>query len=168
MDWFNETALQLMLIAICGLAMWSRNTAAMVYAFLAIAHDQLFQSYAGDASLSSRWAYSAAIFSFLSIAGCVYYRNGVYDDTAYFLAGISAITLALNIWTLYSLLTYIPTEVLNPVFAAINGASILVIAAGGRRDRRRTNIYRNTFAYRAAVKRRRVADTLVLSKETKT
>ncbi len=137
MEWFNDTTLQIMIISICGLAMWSKNTSAMMFAFLIIVHDQLFQDYAGNPDLSIMWTYTAAIFSFFSVVGCLYCMNGINDDTAYYLAGISAITLIVNIWTLYSLYAYIPTEVLNPIFAAINVASILVIAVGGRRDRRR-------------------------------
>ena len=167
MEWFNDTTLQLMIIAICGLAMWSKNTAAMMFAFLIIVHDQLFQEYAGEPSLSVLWTYTAAIFSFFSVVGCLYCMNGINDDTAYYLAGISAVTLTVNIWTLYSLYAYIPTEVLNPIFAAINVASILVIAVGGRRDRRRKNIYSNTLANSLAAKSRRVDDRIVFPKENR-
>lgn len=158
----NDFTLQIMIILICGLAMWSRNAAAMVYAFLILAHDQLFHSYS-----SYIWAYSAGIFSFTSILGCLYYRNGLYDDTAYFLAWISAITLCVNIFTIYKLFNLSPTEGLNPVFAAVNAASIVAIVAGGRRDRRRRNIYRNTLAYRLVNQRRRMADSMALHEEIK-
>jgi len=165
MEWFNDTMLQLMLIFTCGLAMWSKNTAAMIFAFLVLVHDQLLQNYAGDSSLSVKWTYAAAIFSFFSVVGCLYYKNGVLDDTAYYLAGISTVTLGLNIYTLYLLFADDPTEGLNPLFAAINAVALLAIATGGKRDRRRKNIYGNTLAYRLAVKSRRVDDRVVLSEE---
>ena len=165
MEWFNDTTLQLMIAAIGCAALWSRNSSAWVYAFLILAHDRLFQELAGEAGTTTQWVYSAAIFSFFSVAGCLYCMDGINDDIGFNLAGISTVTLIVNIWTLDRLYVNGPTEVLNPIFAVINVASILVIAAGGRRDRRRKTIYNDTVSHSLGPKSRRVDDSSVLQKE---
>jgi len=152
MEWFNGNLLQILTVLIVFAAMWSRNTAALCYAFLIITHDYLFHSYAEtDGAI---YSFSAGIFSAISIAACIRYRYGINDRVAYYLTWLSIGWMAANIATMYIWINYWPTEVLNPVFAIMNIISILVIFSGGKSEFNRTKLlYRHSMAFRLARKR---------------
>lgn len=75
---------------------------------------------------------TGGVFSTLSMAGCYYLRKGTDDSIAFWLAGISALCLSVNIVCIVVWLFGYPMGGFNYVFAGILLTSILVILKGDR------------------------------------
>jgi len=109
------------------------HVAAIWCAGLAVLHEVLCSTFYADGDIVS-WAFSGGVASAISIFACAYYRNGITDNVAFYMAIISAAWLAVNILHIYLWVPYSEVAVLNSVFAFLSLASISTIVFGGGGD----------------------------------
>jgi len=145
----SEFYLWLLSAAICIFACWRKNPAAMWFGALIFLHDFLLGHLAESDPMA--WLVTGGISSTLSMAGCYYLRKGINDTIAFWLAGLSAICLFVNIICIVVWLQGYFMEGFNYVFAGILLTSIAVILKGDRgglgrsgRDRVGDHVYRLT------------------------
>lgn len=147
MDWINDTWLLIMLVCLCFAGMWRENYSAILYGGLALGH--VLFSYLIKAILYIDlpkdnpfvWLSTAMMVSGASAVGCRYLRNGIEDDIAFLLTGMSALCLFVNILCLNAWDAHFPMELFNPVFAMIilMSLAIVIMGEGGNGTRRNIN-----------------------------
>lgn len=154
-------------VIICGVAVCSRNTAAMWFAGLAAAHEILFRNFHGSGDAVA-WAFSAGMFSAMSLAACIYYRAGVNDNVAFYLAITSFVWILVNVLHIVLWVTYAEVVLLNPIFAILHMATIFTIVFGGGGDIDTSRVSnRSNLAYRFYDSCRAIFSKLVHSEKAK-
>jgi len=126
----SETSLWILSFAICIFAMWRKNPAAMWFGFLVFGHGFLLGHLVESNPLD--WMITGGISSVLSMSGCYYLRKGVDDSIAFWLTGVSALCLLVNIVCIVVWLLGYPMGGFNYVFAGILLTSIAVILKGDK------------------------------------
>lgn len=126
----SETYLWLLSAVIVIFAMWRKSPAAMWFGALVFGHGYFLGELVETDPLS--YLITGGVFSTLSMAGCYYLRKGSDDSIAFWLAGISALCLSVNIVCIIVWLFGYPMGGFNYVFAGILLTSILVILKGDR------------------------------------
>jgi len=115
---------------ICLLALWRRNPSAIWYSALVFGHGYFFGDLIDTDTLS--YMVTGGVFSTLSMSGCYYLRKDTEDSIAFWLTGVAALCLFVNILCITVWLLGYPMGGFNYVFAGILLTSILVILKGDR------------------------------------